>query len=53
MKQYEDMSFEELLAYKEKLINNEIWITIDADEKREINSLLEKKYSLKIIRADK
>ncbi len=53
MKQYEDMSFDELLAYKEKLISNDVWITLDTEEKREINSLLEMKYSLKTIRTEK
>ena len=43
MKIYEDMTFDALLAYKERLINSGVWAGMDVDEKKEINEELEKK----------
>ena len=43
MKTYEDITFDELLAYKERLINSGVQAGMDVDEKKEINEELEKK----------
>lgn len=44
MKTYSEMTFDELLKYKERLIDDGIWSGISVDEKKEINEELEVKY---------
>ena len=40
-----EMTFEELLKYKDRLIDGGIWSGLDLDEKKEINAELENKYN--------
>jgi hypothetical protein len=47
MKKYEDMTFEELLAYKERLISDSIWLDMSAEEKNEIIAELKKRVERK------
>ena len=37
------MTFEELLKYKDRLIDDGVWADMDLDEKKEINQELERK----------
>ena len=37
------MTFEELLKYKDRLIDDGVWAAMDIDEKKEINEELDKK----------
>jgi hypothetical protein len=43
MKTYSDMTFEELLKYKARLMDDGVWSYMDVDEKKEINEELERK----------
>ena len=43
MKTYEEMTFEDLLKYKDRLIDDGVWDTLDVEEKKEINDELEMK----------
>lgn len=43
MKTYTDMTFEELLKYKDRLIEDGVWSRMDIEEKKEINDELERK----------
>lgn len=45
MKTYSEMEFEELLKYKDRLIEDEVWSGMDIYEKEEINEELERKLS--------
>jgi hypothetical protein len=44
MKTYSDMTFDELLKYKDRLMDDGVWLNIDIDEKKEINEELERKF---------
>ena len=37
------MTFEELLKYKVRIMDDGVWVTMDVDEKNEINEELERK----------
>ena len=43
MKTYSEMTFEEPLKYKVRLIDDEVWSGMRIDEKMEINEVLERK----------
>ena len=43
MKSYSDMTFDELLKYKDRLIDNGVWSGMEIDEKKEINEEMERK----------
>jgi len=43
MKTYKEMTFEELLKYKDRLIVDGVWSSFDMNEKKEINEELERK----------
>ena len=43
METYSEITFEELLKYKERLVDSGTWAIIDLDEKKEINEVLERK----------
>ena len=46
MNTYTDMTFEELLKYKDRLIEDGGWSRMDIDEKKETNDELERKLKL-------
>ena len=43
METYSEITFEELLKYKERLVDSGTWTIIDLGEKKEINEELERK----------